>query len=104
MKLLEENKSGVVLAPTAVIQRTTSSTYVYAVEENNTVTIKQVTLGVTEGDNTEITSGVQPGDVLVITGVDKLAEGTPVTVQIAGQTAGGAAGSKSGGKSGGKKK
>jgi multidrug efflux system membrane fusion protein len=110
VRLLEEEKGGVVLAPTAVIQRTTSSTYVYVVQENNTVTIRQVTLGVTEGDNTEVTSGVQPGDVLVMTGVDKLAEGTPVSVQIAGEPAGGAAqagaktGGKAGGKSGGKKK
>ena len=104
VRLLVEEKAGVVLAPTAVIQRTSSSTYVYVVEENHTVTVRQVTLGVTEGDNTEITSGVQPGDVLVMTGVDKLAEGTPVTVQTAGDQGGGPPGSKSGGKPGGRTK
>ena len=53
------------------------STYVYVVNADNKVTVRQVTEGVTEGDYTEITSGLNPGDVMVMTGVDKLAEGTP---------------------------
>jgi membrane fusion protein, multidrug efflux system len=101
VKLLVEEKSGVILVPTAVVQRTSSAVFVWAVKPDNTVTIQPVTTGVTEGDFTEVTSGVQPGDVLVMTGVDKLAEGGKVTVQMAeGQ---GAGGSKTG-KSGGKKK
>jgi len=94
--LLLEEKRGVTLAPSAVIQRTTNSTYVYAVKDDQTVTVRQIAPGVTEGDSTEITSGVSPGDVLVMTGVDKLAEGTRVSVQLAGEQAGA--------KSGGKKK
>ena len=58
--------------PRAVIQRTTNSTYVYLVKADHTVTVRQIAMGVTEGDDTEITSGVAPGDVLVMTGVDKL--------------------------------
>jgi multidrug efflux system membrane fusion protein len=94
--LLVEEKHGVTLVPTAVIQRTTSSTYVYVVKDDHTVTVRQIVQGVTEGDSTEITSGVAPGDVLVMTGVDKLSEGTRVTVQMADEQAAG--------KSGGKKK
>jgi multidrug efflux system membrane fusion protein len=93
--LLVEEKHGVTLAPTAVIQRTTNSTYVFLVKDDHTVTVRQITQGVTDGDNTEVTSGLAPGDVLVMTGVDKLAEGTRVTVQMADDQAG---------KSGGKKK
>jgi len=93
--LLLETKHGVTLAPNAVIQHTTGSTYVYAVRGDNTVTVKQITTGVAEGDNTEITSGVAPGDVLVMTGVDKLAEGTRVSVQLTGvQTAAKSGGAK----------
>jgi multidrug efflux system membrane fusion protein len=83
--------------PSAVIQRTTTSTYVYAVNDNRTVSVRQITEGATEGDNVEITSGIAPGDVLVMTGVDKLLEGSPVTVQMADEQAGG-------GRSGGKRK
>ena len=63
-------------------------------KDDHTVTVRQITEGVTEGDNTEITSGVAPGDVLVMTGVDKLQEGTPVTVQMADEQAGGKSGGK----------
>ena len=104
VRLLVEEKSGVILVPTAVIQRTTNTTYVYVVQENHTVTVKQVTLGVAEGDNTEITSGIDAGDVLVMTGVDKLAEGTPVSVQMVGDTGGAKSGANSARQSGGSKK
>jgi multidrug efflux system membrane fusion protein len=104
VRLLVEEKYGVTLAPNAVIQRTSSTTYVYMVQADHTVTVRQITQGVAEGDNAEITSGIDPGDVLVMTGVDKLQEGTPVTVQMADDQAGGQSVGQSGGKSGGKKK
>jgi multidrug efflux system membrane fusion protein len=98
VRLLVEQKHGVTLVPSAVIQRTTSSTYVYVVKPDRTVTVHQITVGVTEGDDTEVTGGIAPGDVLVMTGVDKLQEGTQVTVQMADQQ------SPAGGRSGGKRK
>ncbi|HYW41548.1 MAG TPA: MdtA/MuxA family multidrug efflux RND transporter periplasmic adaptor subunit [Bryobacteraceae bacterium] len=94
VRLLVEEKRGVTLVASAVIQRTTSSTYVYAVKDDRTVSVRQITQGVTEGDSTEITSGLAPGDVLVMTGVDKLQEGTPVTVQMSDEQPGGRSGGK----------
>jgi multidrug efflux system membrane fusion protein len=96
VRLLVEQKSNVVLTSRAVIQRTTNTTYVYVVKEDQTATVRQITEGVSEGDDTEITSGLNTGDVVVMTGVDKLQEGSPVTVQFADE--------QPGGKSGGKKK
>lgn len=84
-KLLEEEKTGVVLVNTAAIQRNTNSTFVFLVQPDSTVLTRAVTLGTTEGDDTEITSGLAPGDVVVLTGVDKLADGTHVNVQIPGE-------------------
>jgi multidrug efflux system membrane fusion protein len=104
VRLLVEEKSGVTLVNSAVIQRTTSTVYVYVVKDDKTVTVRPVTIGVTEGDYTEITSGLEPGDVVVMTGVDKLQEGAPVTVAIADETGGGRSGGNPGRKSGGKKK
>jgi multidrug efflux system membrane fusion protein len=101
IRLLLEEKGGVTLVNRAVIQRTSSTVYAYVVKDDRTVTVRQVTEGVTEGEDTEITSGLDPGDVVVMTGVDKLAEGTPVTVQMADE---GSGGKSAGGKSGGKKK
>jgi multidrug efflux system membrane fusion protein len=96
VRLLIEEKTGVTLVPTAVIQRNTRSTYVYLVKDDNTVTVRQVAIGTTEGNDTEVTSGVEPGDTLVMTGVDKLEEGTKVEAEIAEE--------KPGDNSGGKKK
>ena len=84
VKLLVEEKTGVILAPTAALQRNTNNTYVYVVKPDSTVTLRNVTVGASEGDNTEITSGLVEGDVVVLTGVDKLDEGTKVNAQIAG--------------------
>jgi len=86
--LLVEEKRGVTLVPTDVIQRTTNSVYVYLVKSDQTVTVRPITTGVTEGDNTEITSGLVPGDVVVMTGVDQLQEGSRVSVEMNGQAAG----------------
>jgi membrane fusion protein, multidrug efflux system len=88
VRLLVEEKTGITMVPRAVIQRTTSTTYVYLVKDDHTVTVRQITEGATEGENTEITSGLSPGDAAVMTGVDKLQEGTPVTVQMADESGG----------------
>jgi multidrug efflux system membrane fusion protein len=84
-RLLVEEKRGVTLVPTAAVQRNPQSTYVYLVKPDSTVTVRPITIGTTEGDNTELTSGVAPGDVLVMTGVDKLQEGTKVRAEMHGE-------------------
>jgi multidrug efflux system membrane fusion protein len=82
VRLLVQEKRGVVLIPTATIQRTTSKVFVYVVKPDNTVTIRPITEGVTEGEETEITSGLKSGEVVVLMGVDRLDEGTHVAPQI----------------------
>jgi multidrug efflux system membrane fusion protein len=82
VRLLVQQKRGVTLLPTAAIQRNSSATYVYVVNANSTVTVRTITIGTTEGDNSEIASGLVPGEVVVMTGVDKLQEGTKVNAQI----------------------
>ena len=99
LRLLLEEKTGVVLVNTAAIQRY-NNIFVWVVKDDKTVTARTITLGVTEGDYTEVTNGLDAGDVVVMTGVDKLAEGAPVTVAMEGAGAGksGAGASKPGGK------
>ena len=77
-RLLQQEKTGVTLLPSAAIQRNTNDTYVYLIQANNTVTVRNVKIGTTEGDQSEITSGLSPGDKVVMTGVDKLQEGSKV--------------------------
>jgi len=83
-RLLVQEKKGVTLLPTAAVQRNTQNTYVYLIKPDSTVTVRNITLGTTEGDQSEITSGLVPGDTVVMTGVDKLQEGSKVTAHAAG--------------------
>jgi multidrug efflux system membrane fusion protein len=84
-RLLVEMKKNVVLIPVAAIQYGTQGTFVYVVNDdddprNATVTMKNVAVGTIDGDNAEITSGVDVGDVVVIDGVDKLTNGSKVII------------------------
>ncbi len=83
-RLLQQEKRGVVLVPSAAVQRNSSSTYVYVVNPDSTVSVRQVKVGTSDDNNTEIDSGVVEGDVVVLTGVDKLQEGSKVTVTMEG--------------------
>jgi membrane fusion protein, multidrug efflux system len=85
VKVLVQQKYGVVLLSTAAIQRNSNATYVYLVQPDNTVTVRNVQLGTTEGDDAEIVSGLAAGDVAVMTGADKLQEGSKVNVQVLGE-------------------
>ena len=83
-RLLVEQKNGVTLIPTAAVQRNNQMTYVWLVKPDSKVTVQQIGTGVSEGIQTEVTSGLKPGDVAVMTGVDKLQEDTQVNAQFEG--------------------
>jgi multidrug efflux system membrane fusion protein len=99
VRLLVQEKHGVVLVNSAGIQRSGTNTYVFVVKPDLTVTLRNVTVGTTEGDQSEVTSGLQPGDTVVMTGVDKLIEGSPVHAQIPGDTSAAKENGKQGGRS-----
>jgi multidrug efflux system membrane fusion protein len=88
VRLLVQEKQGVTLVPAAAVQRTSTTTYVYLVKPDSSVTVRQLVEGVSEGDSTEVTSGLDPGDVVVMAGLDRLNEGTKVTVQYAAEGGG----------------
>ena len=85
VRLLVEEKNNVALVATAAVQMSSDSKYVYLVKPDSTVTVRQITTGVIEGDDSEVISGLNPGDVVVMTGVDKLNENTKVRAQIEGK-------------------
>ena len=51
---------------------------------DQTVGVRQVTVGVTQGDQTSIDKGVSPDELVVVDGTEKLKEGTKVDVQTPG--------------------
>lgn len=87
VRLQVDTLKGVVIAPTAAIQRSAQSSFVYAVKPDSTVEMRPVEIQYTEGDSTVIRKGVSPGDVLVVDGVDKLRPGMKVNTG-AGETPG----------------
>jgi multidrug efflux system membrane fusion protein len=77
-RLLVQQKKGVTLVPNAAVQRNASATFVYVVRPDQTVSVRTVTVGTTNAEESEVVSGVAPGENVVIQGVDKLQEGSRV--------------------------
>jgi multidrug efflux system membrane fusion protein len=75
--LLETRKNSTVL-PTAAILRGPQGTFVYTVNPDNTVQDRAVTVSLTQGNTTVVTSGLNPGDVVVTDGQDKLQRGSRI--------------------------
>ena len=67
----------------AVITRDKESK-VFVVEEDRAV-MKKVTIGMNNGTEVEITSGLNPGEILVVTGNDDLVDGDLVTIVNRGE-------------------
>jgi len=83
-RLLVQRKQNVTLVASAAVQRNQQQTFIYLVKPDDTVTIKQVSVATVEGGQTEITSGLNPGDQVVTSGVDKLQEGSKVVPHVQG--------------------
>jgi len=80
-RLLVKTLTNVVLLPTAAVQRNGTQAFVYVVS-GNTVKMRNVKELSTENDMAALT-GVVDGDVVSVTGFDKLQDGSKVTVQQA---------------------
>jgi membrane fusion protein, multidrug efflux system len=78
VNLLLETRRNSTVVPTAAILRGPQGTFVYAVNSDKTVEDKAVTVALTEGNTTVISEGVNPGDVVVTDGQDKLQRGSRV--------------------------
>jgi multidrug efflux system membrane fusion protein len=89
-KLLVDTLHDAVVIPNAAIQTGAPGTYVYLLNANNTVSVRPVKTGPTDGQKTAITSGLAAGDKIVIDGVDRLRDGAPVMVPAATAAAPGA--------------
>jgi membrane fusion protein, multidrug efflux system len=85
-RLLQQEKRNVILVPSVAVQRNAENTSVYVVKPDSTVTVRQVKIGTSDDTDTEIDSGVNAGEVVVLTGVDKLQEGSKVTVHLVADT------------------
>ncbi len=87
-RLLAETLQNVVTVPTSAIQRGSPGTYVYVVNADSTVSVRQIKTGAVDGDLTEVRSGLVSGERVVVDGTDRLRDGLRVSVAAeAGQPA-----------------
>jgi multidrug efflux system membrane fusion protein len=84
-RLLVQQKSNVTLLPNNAIQRNSTGTYVWLINPDRTVNVRSITVGTTEGDQSEIAAGMTPGDTVVTVGVDRLEEGGKVIAEVPGE-------------------
>ena len=80
-RLLLDVKHNVVIVPAAAIQRGPSGSYVYVVNPDQTVTMRKITVGITEGNDVEVTRSLAGGVQVVTDGQDKLQDGSKVDVR-----------------------
>lgn len=78
VRLLLDTRKDTILVPAAAVQTGPSSEFVYLVNKDKTVAVREVKTGPTEGDTTAIESGLETNDLVVIDGIDKLKPGSKV--------------------------
>ncbi|MBI2740818.1 MAG: efflux RND transporter periplasmic adaptor subunit [Rhodospirillales bacterium] len=85
VRLLVDTVKDATVVPVAAIQRGQPGTFVYLVKADDTVEIRVVELGATDGDKVQIVKGLQPGDQVVTDGTDRLRDGAKIRRPGGGQ-------------------
>jgi len=75
---LNRERESVVLLPEAALSPRSGRQFVFIVEDG-VASEREVSLGVRAPGRVEVTSGLEPGDTVVVEGVQKLRNGSPVT-------------------------
>jgi multidrug efflux system membrane fusion protein len=76
--LLLETRKNATVVPTAAILHGPDGAFVYLAKQDDTVEARGVSVSVTQGNTTVVTSGLNPGDVVVADGQDKLQTGSRI--------------------------
>jgi membrane fusion protein, multidrug efflux system len=98
VRLLLETHKDTTVVPSAAIQNGPQGSYVFVVKTDKTVEVRPVTVSFTQNNVASVASGLNPGDVVVMDGQDKLQPGSKVDPH-AGGTGGNRNGQSSAGQS-----
>jgi multidrug efflux system membrane fusion protein len=80
VRLLIDTLRGVVVVPTAAVQRGPNGTFAYVVKPDSTVTVRQVTVTQQDEAQAVVAKGLEPPERVVTSGFVQLAEGRKVAV------------------------
>jgi membrane fusion protein, multidrug efflux system len=80
-RLQLDMQRGATVVPAVAIQRSPRGPFVYVVKADQTVEARPVTVGVADGDDVAIDTGLSVGEPVVVDGADRLRDGSPVALQ-----------------------
>lgn len=80
IKLLIKTLDNALIIPTSAVQYGPDNTFVYVLNEDNTVSVKPITVELSKDDITVVAKGLKLGQMVVVEGVDKLTDGVKVSV------------------------
>jgi len=78
IKMLMDTLRSVTVISAAAIQRGTTGPFVYVVKANQTVSVRPLMVGPAADEQVVVLEGLQPDEVVVVDGADKLREGMKV--------------------------
>jgi RND family efflux transporter MFP subunit len=81
VRFVADMKKGAMVIPQEAVNELQGSYQVAVVGDDNKVSIRPVKMGERIGAMWEVTEGLKPGDRVVVQGVQKVREGSPVTVK-----------------------
>jgi multidrug efflux system membrane fusion protein len=91
-RLLVNTLQGVTLIPAAAVQQNGSASFLYVIQ-NNAAQLRTVKTGVTDGGVTQV-DGIKPGDVVAISGFDKLQDKAKIVIAASPAVPAAASGTK----------
>jgi membrane fusion protein, multidrug efflux system len=80
VQLQVETARNAVVVPPAAVQRGPRGAYVYVVNQDNTTSRRNVTIGHEDAEASIITEGVKPGDRVVVDGASRLSDGSKISI------------------------
>lgn len=78
--LLVRTVRGALTIPNEAVQRGTPGTYVYLVGADNKVSLRKIAVGVAAAGTTQVLSGLERGDAVVLDGTSRLRAGSAVSI------------------------
>ena len=79
-RLLVDTLRGVVIVPTAAIQRGPQGAFLYTVKQDSTADLRIIDVQATDGDESAVVKGLSGGETIVIDGLEKLRPGSKVAL------------------------
>ena len=85
-RLLVDIKKDAIIVPSAAIQKNPQGAFVFVLNQDKSVTMKQIKTGLSQGGETSVVDGLEVGEHVVVDGAERLRDGSKVEVKDRDQT------------------